>query len=390
MNFKLFVALLLISLAIASAYPLPYQQSSDYYRVMFDAEGEASVLASLTRVNTGNGPISELVLEIPGESVRLRYAFQDGVCYSTMEQGITYEEQLLRKPMPPEYGCYQPGPLEYAKEQLSKSVRYTLKLNQPIEPGQAATVLLYYKATGYVNRLVNFDFDFETIKGSQDVDYLRVAIGADSELYLRGGAVRTDYRPALSGIESAASRADYAMVRPYFSDVRYASGLVREKRSLDPWESFHVYGKYNYADAWFLTYDWEILVGTAITAAAILLARKKIGILASILTNKKLAGQRRIALFGLLSAVLSLVSWWGLATVLPALGGSLLFTPLLILAGGGLMLAAFFAPAIYAGTKHGVNEGLLVLVSSALWLLAIAALLSALFQPESFARAYMD
>lgn len=391
MNIKLFVAILVLSVPVALAYSPPFQH--DYYQVIFDAEGEASVLASLTRTNMGKEPITELVLEIPGETVNLRYAFQEGYCYSVMEQGITYEEQqdmMIRKPMPPGYGCYPSNPLEHTKEQLSKSVKYTIKLAQPIEPGQSANILLYYKAMGYVTKFVNFNFDFETIKSGYDVDYTRVAVGTDSELYLRGGATKTDYRPAFSGMETAAKEAAYPSMQPYFEQARYASGFVREKRGLDPWEGFHVYGKYNYADAWFLTYDWEILLGTAITAAALLLIRRKLGIFASILANKKWAGQRRITLYGLLSAILTLVTWWVLSSTLPALGSSIIFTPLLVLGGGALVLAAFFAPAVFVATKHGVNEGILVLVSSAILLLAIAAVLSSLFAPEVRAYAIMD
>jgi len=48
-----------------------------YYHVIFDGKGEANVLASMTRLNTGNSNINEIVLDIPGKFVELEYAFQN-------------------------------------------------------------------------------------------------------------------------------------------------------------------------------------------------------------------------------------------------------------------------------------------------------------------------
>lgn len=354
--------LILTSAAAANAsmpYP-PYYESSpgDYYKVQFDGEGEASVMARISTLNFGKEPIKELVLEIPGNYVRLRYAFQ-------------------------EKGWEQFNPLDYQEEVLSKSTKYTIRLENPIEPGQTGTILMNYKAVGYIRMGVNFDFDFETIKKGTDIDKVRVAVSVDPDLYLRGGETRVDYRSDFSGFAGAAQAVSedsslYSQeLRSYSDGITYASGYVRTKSNLDPWESFHVTGSYNWANLWFLTYIWEIAGAVLVLIAIKLLLFRRI----RKMPRWRLPRDRftRIGATGFLTAAALLAVWWGVAALMDSVFYWFnWFAPLLLLASGLVILIIFFAPAYAVGRKHGVNEGIWTLASTIIWLFVLIGIMAAL------------
>jgi hypothetical protein len=419
--------------------PTDATSPGDYYQVVFDAEAEASVLAMFTRLSTGTDPIDDIVLEIPGR-VNLRYVFQEVpacqsecvrygqqcaedevVCTSWDEPTSTckawgkrckrYDNVCLEY----EERCYgwqkTYVPLAYDAEPLSKSVRYTIHLKQPIKQAETGTILVYYKATGYVNPLINYDFDFETAKGPYDVEYARVAVATDSELYLRGAGTKTDYMPGLAQFESyaketsagSASAAEY--MGTYVSGIRYASGYVKEKRGLDPWESFHVYGSYNYANLWFLTYFWETVAGLAVLILFKLFLWHFVkNALTSAFQGKREEKRKperkegkpasdgrftRVAFAGLVSSLALLVASWAIFSWLLPSGSqfsyypfSVFFGMLLLIASAAVMLIVFLAPAVWMWRRFGLNEGISTVVAAVIWLFILIGIISLFVQGE--------
>ena len=378
MGFLIAIAIMVQATAAYAIMPIPpYRTASpgDYYQVVFDGEGEASVLARLDRMNTDREPIDGFVIEIPGQ-VRMRYVFQQ----TGYEWNPRYE------------------PVKYREEVLSKSSRYVISLPEPIEPGETVTIILNYKVWGYVSRFVNYDFDFETIKSPTDIEYIRVAVSTDSELYMRGGEVRTDYRNNFATFGVAAEMAvkedigaekAYRTIQKHANSIRYAGGYVKEKRNLDPWESFHVAGTYNYASWWFLTYLWEIA-----GLAALLLAFRFLlfGRVRSAFRQRGISMPAdrftRTGFMGLVSAVsVLLVSWimfsfasmnwmpWHIQQV---------FEFVILMVMGISVLAAFFGPAAYIGRKYGFQEGLLTLASTVVWLIVIMWIIGAFSAPHAY------
>jgi len=421
---------------------MPYYQSSpgDYYQVMFDGEGEATVLALLARMNTGTEQMDTIVVQIPGRAT-IRYAFQEiktcqQVCANYQQQCVenevvcsswdqykstcnSWQERCKRydsictqwqeqcSEWPKAYAPVKYDTDPTMPDSLSHSVRYTFHLPQPIKQTETGTILVYYKCADYVKPFVSFDFDFETAKGPYDISYTRVAIATDSDLYLRGGTTTTDYVPSYSQFESYALDASAGSAKAsealsnFVSNVRYAQGYVREKRSLDPWESFHVYGTYTYASVWPLAYFWEIV--------AVLLALILFRMFAWKRVHRALAGAfgwkqakvdakkgpakaatpkegrfTRIAFAGLVSAIGLLVVTWVIFNVMPqsyqfSYPFSMFFSMVSVIASGAIMLIVFLAPAVWMWKRFGLAEAALSIVAAVIWLFILIALVGMFF-----------
>ncbi|MBI2543358.1 MAG: hypothetical protein HYW24_04175 [Candidatus Aenigmarchaeota archaeon] len=399
MKFKIMTALIALfllvnfSVSAIATMPLPprYTSTGDYYQVVFDGESEASVLAKFVRMNTGNGTVDEIVFEIPG-NVIMKYMFQE-----------------IHNKTCNDFGCYTDwmgtyAPLSYSSEELSKSVKYTVKLNKVIEPGETGTIILYYKAMGYVDSVINYNFDFETAKSPTDIEYTRVAISVDSDLYLRGGSTSVDYKSNFGGFEAAAKMSSSGMVtgeyasqiRGYSQNIQYASGYVKEKRNLDPWESFHVKGVYNYSELSFLTYLTEISVGLILLVAARIFLWDKIknafaetGFFAKRKEAESYGRRRegrfsRIAIAGFVSAVALLVVWWLFFSFLLNFVSYFdwrlqSFSILFMLMGVVLSIVVFVLPSILIGKRYGTTDGVLTMVASIVWVILILSAIFLLF-----------
>jgi len=421
------------------AYPYPSMSPGDYYQVMFDAEGEATVLALLARMNTGAEQMDKIVVQIPGRS-NIRYVFQE--VQTCSQQCVNYQQQCVENEVvcsswnkatstcisweerckrydsvctqweercsewPKAY-----APIKYdadptMPDSFSHSTRYTFHLSQPIKQTETGTILIYYKSSDYVHTLINYDFDFETAKGPYDIQYTRVAIATDSELYMRGGQARTDYVPSYSQFESYAMDASSGSAKSsealssYVSNVRYAQGYIKEKRSLDPWESFHVYGTYTYASLWPLAYFWEIVIVLVALILVRLFAWKRIyAVLAHAFgwkqkekakdakgkeTARKEGRFTRIAFAGLVSAISLLVVTWIIFTAMPqsyqfSYPFSMFFSMVSVIASGAVMIIVFLAPAIWMWKKFSLGEAVWTILASVIWLFILIALVGMFF-----------
>lgn len=351
-----------------------------FYSVIFDGEGEAIVAAKLKVQNTGKENISEMQIEIPGKSVRIvnmmqevqkkekKCSYWEKVCVSYDKETDTCNEfkdkcsnWYVQDIWPPFYYT-----INRTSEQLSKSVKYSLELPSPIAEQETGTILIYYKVEGYADKTLGaYDFDFETIKLNQDVNQVRVAVNVIEGLYMKGGKANVDYRSGFSVMEKAAPAmsADGVQsqdLQQFSSQIEWQDGYVKTTQGLDPWESFHVKGKY--ATSWLMLHKLGILIALVVFIAiigGIVMAFKKI------MSSKK---ESLLALFGIGTgaAILLILTWVFLGYIMDKVGiwigwqYSALISLMMVLLGVIMTLALLFGPAIYIGITKGAKNGLIV------------------------------
>ncbi|MBN1386422.1 DUF1761 domain-containing protein [Candidatus Woesearchaeota archaeon] len=328
-------------------YPAQGFGVSEYYSVYFDGEGEATVGAKL-QVTDYDGKLEKITIEVPGQSRMIHTLQRVGAGYSK---------------------------IEYNKETLSKSVKYTLYLEDELEEGEMGDIILYYKATGYADeKLGVFGFDFESIKWKYDTDYARVAVNVGPDLYLKGGESRIDYRQNLVSFEAASTKMDSAAIEGFGNSITYQSGYVKEARGLDPWESFHVEGEYSKSR--FSIHKGKIILGLLGTCIVVWLLVLIIG---KIKLRKPRSKTVRVIGAGAASAFLFTISWSLMYYSIRWMDRMMrsrqeeLIMPLIAVMAAGLMLAIVFGPPIYIGLRYGFGSGLMTFISfiAALFLIII-------------------
>src|SRR3989339_1580603 len=266
--FKKIFALFLIALLVFPGVHAGYSYypensvvaSGDYYQVLFDERGQATVIEYLQFTNYGEQAVEHIVFEIPANSVKIRYALQE-VANTFCPKGAAC------------ITSYTPNYVMVPVEELSDGV-YRVKLNQSIAKGNTGKITIYYKAMGYATvGLLSTDFDFQTNKWPFDVDYTRVAVSVTDELALKGGESRSDYKinyaSAMVAMESAPAKASAGLlsssdIGATVQSVKYAYGFIKEKRGLNPYEIFHVTGLYS--DNWLKLYLFEFGIGLLVLA----------------------------------------------------------------------------------------------------------------------------
>ena len=398
------IVLFLIPIVLASeAMPRYYPDSgfgqNHYYVVNFDEEGEAAVAAKLVIQNTKKQEITDVVVEIPGQSVRIINAIQEArestrKCRYWDDICIWYNNNICEKHAKKCYEWYydyQPyqtyHTIDYDYEILSKSVKYTLHLPVNVSEQQTTTILLYYKATGYVDQSLGvYNFDFETAKLNYDINKIRVAITVQEDLYFKGGKTRIDFRPN-SGVMSKSLAAEGARsdeMQSFSSQITYSPGYVKEAQGLDPWESFHVKGKY--ASSWFALYKaWIILVLLALAAVVWgtnLFLINKVKKVRRPKLNKKV----KPVTVGFFNSLVLIGFWFLLSVFMKWFSRVIYYTyegflfPLIILFASLIILVLTFGVPIYMGIKHGLSSGVITMLSQIFWmfvfLIVIAFLLT--------------
>ncbi len=342
------------AVAAGASMPYPPQQgrTEAYYSVVFDGEGEADVAAKLIFLNMGKEPISKIVVEIPGISVRMISSVQEiHERYRTVYTTLDAE-----------------------KEQLSNSAKYEIKLEQPIAGQETGTVLLRYKATGYAKESLGaFNFKFETAKVAYDVDYVRVAVNVQEGFTLKGGRAGVNYRPDFSAFGSTTEMkaAESTALSGFSSRIIYESGYVKETRGIDPWESFSVKGTYSKS--------WLRLNIGKVALIVLIFAAVTGGLAfggAMLMKSRKSSAVAAVAAGTLSAAAIFLVVL--VARYLPYdhLRSPLLLILIFVLIAA-LLLAGLLAPPIFVGIRYGIGMGIATLVTTLLTLICIIFILAA-------------
>lgn len=324
-------------------YRLP--GNSQYYSVLFDEEGEATVTVKLIL----HLPPPQIVLEIPGK-----------VQLSTVLQEVSSPERRWD-------AKYQP--LAW-KQQLST---YEITLADPFQ--QEVVLLLSYKAQGYVQKeLGNFNFNFPTIKMPSAVDSVRVAINVQPNLHLKEGQSKVHYVDN-SFFSKGIAHAEASSIS---QRVMYTQGMVKEAFALDPFENFTVTGVYGKSLLWL--YRWETLgtiVGVFTLLFVLLFTIKRLK-----RTNNK---PLEIVVWGFLSAFFSLgvlASVFWIMDNLRHWVGYRYDGFLALLFGFSAfigILALLILPPLYLGKKYGYKSGFITAAVTVGWMVVMSLLVMVFF-----------
>lgn len=409
MSLVVMIVLILSFVSVVNGMEIAYPGYNDvynnqYYTVVFDEEGQASVATRLVYVNTNkdNSTMDTISLVIPGSNVRIVNMFQE--VYDTEEVCQYYEEvctlfedgqcttytktcakYYTQNIYPPKYILVNNEEYDYSYcnepnvDCVPTEFRYTHKLTLPhsAKQGESITLLVYYKADGFVeeNKLTS-SFAFETIKSNFDVNYVSVSVDVTEDNRILGVDSNVNYESndfaSLAG--SYSSKEAFASDALYSASQRIGYGGYTETASLlDPMESFTVDGKYS--DSW-LVFNW----GKLLTVVILLLAFVGFGyggykVLSKVTnsrnSNKKSKSRRSISLGNLFfigagSAVLMVVLLWVGKFVSSLLLYSTDYTTRALvglLIGLIELLVVFFltfGPSIYVGVKEGAEKGFIV------------------------------
>lgn len=387
----LWVFLILLTVNAGTITSTGYMHSNDYYSVIYDEEGDAIVAAKLIIQNNKQDNINEINLELPHPNI---------VIYNLVQEDWTDGHYKYY-----DYGNNFFYQIEYNAEQTSTSTILKLYLPKGIEPQKEGVILILYKIPRNTNRefLGVQEFDFKTIidKNAALIQNVRVVINVQGGLYLKGGKATVDYRPDYFNEMQTMSVPKAGMQSTTLSDfsrrVSYTDGLVKNAYNLDPYESFHVKGKF--ADTGWKLYFFEILGVTAVIITAIIILKaflwEKIKVIfmnIGTLKQEKKPDERkdyggailRSFIFGFASALLIVVTW----IVIKFLGDWLssnfysyddLIMPLFFLMIVMVMFLSIFGFSIYSGVKYGFLEGVLTFIMTTVWLFVFLLAMILLF-----------
>jgi len=379
-----FFTLLLTPVAYASVvYPDSYGGTNNqYYTVVFDGEGEAAVVVRLDLTNNSQSVLSNMVLEIPGKSLRIINAVQEYTENRTYYP-TTDPSSGAREIDPAIYPNYNYGghySLKPEQSTTQSGFRVSLKLVDSLKQQESTSLLVYYKVSGYVTNLLGVrNFDFQTIKTDFDVDTVRVAVNAQEPFKIKGAKASTNYLPSFSPLESGKTYSGTAdsSLSEFSGRIVSESGFVKQTQGLDPGENFIVKG--SYSESVFLLYlvdlvKWLLIAGS-VALIAYLVYRwwyKK-----HRLENKFNQIHPLVKVVGVSTAstillgVVFFLSVW-LIERYGSLGGNYDLIPFLVL----LLLFIFvvilvFGPALYFGIRYGIRYGLFA-IGTSIGLLIIA------------------
>ena len=375
--YTLLFVLLLVSMPSAlSLSPDSYgfYGQDQYYYTVYDAEGEAAVIARMELQNTEN--LTSFSFHIPATDVNL---------INIVQEYYDYEEQCSNWK---EVSCKTKDEIETCNQQCTNYIRspiYPPKYAQvayslgesdgmtnviatiPQQDQDTIYLIAYYKTSQGITKdsFGVYHYDFKTIQDDYDTTYLRVSLDVAEDLYMEGVSSNIDYQKEIF----SARTADLSSIA---GSINYIdTGYTETASSLDPNESFSVEGKY--AKSWWNVHWWEVVLGVLIFIAAIggiVYAIRKLT-----KKNKKLGMP---LLFGLASGILLFGIWVGAAYLLQNAYSLGFYNDtmnlLIVLLALVMSLFFLFVPSIYVGYTEGVKSGLVCFVATVLTLFVLSVL----------------
>ncbi len=419
--------LLLLVMQVSGSKPIEVYNrenagNAQYYSVVFDDEGEASVAAKIVFTNVGREAVHDILAEIPGRGLRILNAAQEArslvarcveyqtickpgdewVCREYFDDGVCKVNDKVYNPcLSKENICAQTteayeGKLRYYPIQqettpLARSASVAFHLAVPLEPQQSTALLISYKALGYAQKSLGvWQADFETIKTKYDTDSVRVALNTVPDLYLKGLKARVDYQPSFGFAEMRleAKGIESDELSTYSRSVEYQSGYVKAARALDPWESFHV--KSEYASSKLLLYRWSYIVGGIIVAGLIGFLVFCIRMLKRFFTIKNPNNIVLLQTVSFTSAFLIFITVVITGIIINSLSRSfsneigVLLAMVVFLVSIAVTLGALLGPSIYLSIRQGILIGLANFALTIFWILALSILFALFFKGSIF------
>lgn len=344
--------------------------NDQYYTVVFDGEGEAAVVARIDLTNNTKSSIDQVNLNVPAKSLRIINAAQS-------YRGYINDYPTGRPEIYPNY--HYGGYYSLDSKQISNADGFSVKLTlvNSLSSQESTTILLYYKATGYVNNILGLrNFGFQTIKTDFDVDTVRVAVNAQEPFNVKGAKASTNYQPNFAPISEGKSfsGADDASLGALSTQIQTEEGFVKQTQSLDPGENFVVKG--SYAESVVLLYLPDLvgwLIGAVIVLGVFWLVyrwwkRKHIVLNQFSQINPLI---KTIAISIASTTLLIVSSFLGLLLIekFSSQGQNPFLVLLVLLIMFVLATLFIFGPAVYFGIKYGIKYGVFAIAISVVFLI---------------------
>lgn len=396
-----------------------YQQGTFFgqnhtYSVVFRGNGEAVVSARIVVGNSGETPLKEVKLRVPGVQATGIYVFQifkEKTCIRYTNP--VYDEVLRRYPQavceeyqdPNYYNDYSYYNAKYKKADYEyKNDTLTVNLPSSIAAGKSGAFFVYFRTFGYTqkNAFGAYTYKFESLQAEDSVRSLSVGLSTDSDLYMKGVTGEVNYRfndasASMSKLSTAGIAEGVASpaMDSYVSSIGQGS-IYKSASDLAPLESYKIDGAY--ADSKAKLYGNELLIGGGVfllilailvfvVIAVIRLLRKpnppaetKAGTDVKEKTVKTATppNGKMFAVSVLLGFIVSLLTvvYTGLVIFLGMLiTRSVIYSYqsiviiVLVIISILIYILLIFAPGVLVGVKKGAVWGIGTVVSTILWLI---------------------
>jgi len=381
------------SFIVPDSQQIAFPGQDQSYSVTFRGNGEAVVTARVVFVNDSGTPLSSLRLRTPRVDPKDILAFQvfrEKICsrYQSAEPKQVYTPPICLEYQDPDYFQSWYGNDKYQKTKTSlEADTINIALPQSIRPNASGSIILSFRAFGYAkkNLFGTYNFTFETLKTEDRIKALRVGVTTDSDIYLRGGKGKVDYRfeEGMATLKSAEVSAPTANSQLDYYAQQIGQGEINKTASnLLPLDSYLVKG--SFADSRLKLYAKEILIFSGIILVLLYLiiraTRKFFSSMKSgHLRNTSVGspsidlflviGSSFIASFLIIAYTLALVFGRTLLFSVLPYEFSNLFYILLVLISIGIYGLLLFTPALILGLRKGVLWGLAAFGMTIFWLL---------------------
>lgn len=253
------------------------------YSVIFRGNGEAIVSARIVFTNEDGEPLSSVNLRVPRVDPRDTVAFQvfrEGICsrFQPAELKVAYTPPICLDYQEPDHFQSWYGSDKYQKTKVVTSAdTITIALPQPVKPGASGSIILSFRAFGYAKKSLfdSYDFTFETLKTDDPIRTLRVGITTDSDIFIRGGKGKVDYRFEDSLMALKTTDASAPSANPQLDSFVRQIGqgeIYKTANNLLPLDSYLVKG--SFADSKIKLYAKEISVSIVLSLVFFFLLRR--------------------------------------------------------------------------------------------------------------------
>lgn len=378
------VGILLISAVFATSISpviLPPKQApfenNQQYAVLFDEEGEATVIAKITVQNFDTQPIEQLALEMPGK-VQIIYAVQKIVPENELKSEHSYQWNKET------YDDFTYSILSPQQQNTGNSALVTLPLAKKIQQQEQLSLLIYYKVTGFVKEELGlFAFSFETPKIASHTTSVHVSINVASDLSLKDAKARTQYVDNTLFAQAQTMSFSKALMSMQNNYYLWNQGITKYVTALDPYENVLVTG--TYARSWFRLYWFQTVISVLVSIFILLM------LLVSIRSAGKEGNERKdqwitsflsalivilIFIFGMWAAQatrsIGPVPLQAIARNLDVLIGFTMFISI---------LATLVLPSVYIGKKqHSALAGIKTALLTVGWIVLLTIILLLFFK----------
>jgi hypothetical protein len=376
----------------------PFAQASDLilggqtheYKVIFRGDGRAIVIGKLIVPNSGTETLSNVEIGLSVNDASQMSAYQLIVDQACSKHGGTNEQPTCEKYKDISSGDLQSATYEKISIIESDSGNYVLSLPSPIAPNMSTAILFAYTSQQYTTDWLGaFSYEFSTPTVQEPIESLSVTVQTDSDLALVGKETTIEYDQDFPDTISGTASLDAESAMTVMTSQR--GNVVRESATnLFPGESYTVTGKYS-EHAWRLSLG-KILIGLLVLGVIIGLSiwkhrtmKKSEG--SSFHQNLKASLITNPIINGFITALL--ISIW--TTIVINLFESKILRNikseiaeiLVILVIGMVFILIGVGPAILAGEKKGWKAGVMVFITTIIWLIIGVFFLSAMTS-ESF------